>query len=522
MSQGLDTTGEGRCCSGFSAAIFVIAGCLVLAAALTVGYRHFYQPSLTIRTEPAGASVFVNGHLAGATPVSVTGLTSGGDYSVRLEKEGFRPLIKNFKLDSGGTKISESLQRRGHGSLKVDVQPAGSEVLLDGEFVGHTPMYQEKVPVGLYELQIRKTNFKPYVQRVEVTTEVPLEFKDFGLEDVILAMLRGQVDRERQRVSHYMDLGHYLFVNNKLDESAEVYAKALAVANTPLEFPQEADAEERRLEVRLRAEDLNRLNDEIRKKSHWPGKDVAKWARILKQQQEVVAGNNITEWATVREQAQNFVRDNNFERAQKLLQDHIAAVKDNNPLLAQAHIELLSLRLRMRNLDGAKETFTRFSELYGNQPAVARQAANAIYSANANYQGEQRAEILSMAEKLWRKSVGLTQRGRGDPELHALCKFELANVLTLQGRNDQAVEFYKDAIAGTRDASTKELRGQRLVDCYKALGNFAEARSILLSMINSPRPDIATRAKADLQQLDLLEKSISKQQQKAEPSPELK
>jgi hypothetical protein len=484
--------------------------CLLVVIAVIFNRNNLVSTSLAVETNPSGASVFINGKLAGATPVDLNGL-SAGQYCVRIEKDGFATLTRSIELTAAGLQMKESLQPRGVGGLTVDIKPYGAEVLLDGEFLGQTPISRSNIPVGIHEIMIRKTNFKPYVQRIEVTSDTALEFREFALEDMILTMLRSQVDGDRQRVSHYMDLGHYLFVNDQLDESAEMYAKALAVANTPIQFAQEVNAEERRLEMRLRAEDLNRLNEEIRKKSHWPGKDVRKWAQILKQQQEAVAGNNIAEWQTVREQVDNFVRDGNFQRAERLIQDHIVAAK-NNPQVSQAYISLLTLRLKLHNLDNIRETYAKFDEQFGAQPALARQAANAIYSTQANFQGEQRTEILGMAEKLLRKGVAASKRG--EPELCALCKFELANVMTLQHRGDQAVPLYRESITGTRDATTKDLRAQKLYDCLKAIGNLTEARDVLTTLSASATPDIATRAQAELKQLE-------KQIEKLEPSPKI-
>jgi len=505
------------CCSGTTLLFaFALLGLLGLGGWLYLTTD--VSSRLAVNSNPVGASVFVNGRLAGATPLSVGGLKHG-EYTLRVEKDGFASLVKTIQLGGADLELHETLKRNGIGSLSVDIKPYGAEVLLDGEVFGTTPLVRDDVPIGPHELLIRKTNFKPYMQRVEVSGDEQLAFKDFSLEDIVLAMLRNSVEADKQRVSNYMDLGHYLFVNNEMDESAEVYAKALAVANTPLEFAPTAEATEKALEQRLRAEDMNRLNEEIRKKSHWPGKDVAKWASVLRKQQEEVAGNNPTDWATVNEQVQNFIRDDKLERAQALLLKHIDLVK-NGPLLPQAYVSLLSLRLKMHNLDGVRETNDKFTELYSTQPTLARQAANTIYTAAGNFQGEPQKEVLTMAEKLLRKAVVSTQRGRGDPELNALCKFELANVLTLENHGDQAVALYRESVEGTRDASTQELRNQKLVECFIKIDNFAEARVVLAQLNKSPRPEVVRKAAEDLQALEAKAKEKRKQSESVGPSPD--
>jgi tetratricopeptide (TPR) repeat protein len=352
---------------------------------------------------------------------------------------------------------------------------------------------------------VRKTNHKPYIQQIDLHPGEPWVLKDFGLEDMILTMLRANVEREKQCVRHYMDLAHYLFVNDELDEAAEVYVKAQQVAVTPLEFAPETSAEEKSLEFRLRAEDADRLIQEIKRKKSWVGKDLTKFKEIVDRGQELAAGKTVTDWVFVRETVLGYIQDQKHQNAQALLLQHIAAVTKDKKApqvnLPQAYIELILVRLRMHNLAATRETTQRFLELYGGDPACLRQAANGIYTTAKGYQGIERAEALAMAEQMLKLGTELSRPARGEPEMHALCKFELANVLCLQGRHEQAAPLYREAIAGTKDASTKELRTMNLVECLKTLNNPGEARGLLAPLCNSPREDIAKRAKEELRLL---------------------
>jgi len=480
------------------------AGCLALAGVLITTYFCFFRTRLTVRTTPPGCSVFVNGRVAGATPVALSGMGIG-DYCVRLEKEGYDPVVRIVSVPRKGLSLEEKLAPCGKGVLIVQIKPRGAEVLLDGELLGHTPLQKTGVPAGLHELVVRKTNHKPYIQQIEVRPGKPLEFKDFGLEDMILTMLRANIEREKQSVRNYMDLGHYLFVNDELDEAAEVYAQAQQVAAAPLEFGPDISREEQSLEYRLRAEDTNRLVAELKRKRAWPNKDLTKFIRVVDQGAELATGKNVTEWVAVREMAMSFAQEQKYPRAEALLLKHIAAVSKSATFsqvnLPQAYIELLLVRLRMHNLEGARETRQRFLELYGGDAACLRQAANGVYSTAKTYEGGERAEVLSMAEQMLRTSVERTRPGRGEPELHALCKFELANVLCLQGRAEPAAPLYREAIAGTKDESTKELRTQNLIACLKTLNNLGEARALLANLSKSPREDVAKKAQEELRQL---------------------
>jgi tetratricopeptide (TPR) repeat protein len=483
---------------GFPVLQAAMAAIVIVAAGIGV-YSWLSGARVAVQSEPPGATVLVNGRVVGATPVVVRGL-SPGQYCLRMEKEGYTTLVRPLAVPREGLTIQETLAPIGTGALTVQIKPSGAEVLLDGEVVGHTPLPTLAVRVGTHDLVVRKTNFKSYVQRIEVQAGQPLEYKDFGLENLVLTMLRANVETEKQRVAHYMDLGHYLFVNDELDEAAEVYAQALQVANTALEFAKDTPVEERGMEQQRRAEDINRLNEEIRKKSHWPNKDVVKFASILRRQQDLVAGKNIMDWQSVRESVQNFIQDGKQERAQALLLQHIAAAP-NTPNTPQAYIELLQLRLRMHSLEAAQETYGKFFDLYGGQPPLLRQAANSVYNAARLYQGVERSRVLEIAERMLRTSELLTRPGRGEPEMNSLCKFELANVLCLQGKPEAAVPLYRESIAGTANEPTKEARSQNLVDCLRTLNELKEVREILTKLSTSKTPEVAQKAKDDLQRL---------------------
>ncbi len=76
---------------------------LVLCAILSFTAAFFYQywkpkyGSLTIKTTPPGAFVFLDGKLRGASPITLSDLRSGA-YQLKGTKEGFRDLIKQVTV----------------------------------------------------------------------------------------------------------------------------------------------------------------------------------------------------------------------------------------------------------------------------------------------------------------------------------------------------------------------------------------------------------------------------------------
>src|SRR5690242_4491814 len=134
------------------------------------------KPVVTLDSSPRGASVFVNGRLAGATPLELADLPPGS-YSLNIERDGYTRLRRNFVLGSSGVHISETLNAIPKESIAVNIEPEGSEIVLDGELRGHTPMVLPNIPAGWHELEVRKPNFATYAKRIELEANKPLSFK---------------------------------------------------------------------------------------------------------------------------------------------------------------------------------------------------------------------------------------------------------------------------------------------------------------------------------------------------------
>src|ERR1051325_10750751 len=101
--------------------VFAVAGALIFLLLATRGRMMTQKTaesvdlapagdggSLRIETEPPGASVLLNGRLAGTTPCELTGLDSGS-YGLRLEKEGCNSVKRKLELGGDGLAIKEKL-----------------------------------------------------------------------------------------------------------------------------------------------------------------------------------------------------------------------------------------------------------------------------------------------------------------------------------------------------------------------------------------------------------------------------
>ena len=127
--------------AGRAAAYGVLAGAAV-ASALIAAALWFRPGVLVVTSTPPGAEVIVDGHPAGsATPAAVEGLRFSREHQLRVTAPGRKPVDLQIEPQVG------QLLRRIHvdlpsalGSLTVESNPPGAQVLLDGQPVGATPL----------------------------------------------------------------------------------------------------------------------------------------------------------------------------------------------------------------------------------------------------------------------------------------------------------------------------------------------------------------------------------------------
>jgi len=474
-----------------------VAGIIVVCISLP-GFVIPASGDLALISEPEGATAFLNGRLVGATPLVLNRLKLG-HYSLRLEKQGFAPLQRSVRIEKEGLALRETLSALPTAELTVEIKPDGSEVLLDGELIGHTPMHLPDVPLGPHDLLVRRTNFNSYVKHIDVVAGQPLVFKNFTLDDKIFTMLNGNIAKEPWRVMYYMDLGHYLFVNDRLKEAADMYGKAISVSAEAIDLPKETTPEERQLQARLRSEDRGRLNSQVSLKEHWAGKDVKAFTESVEQQRSAVNDLHIKEAGWILEQVGNYYNNGQYDAAETVLIKHMTVINDPKQL-EQPHLSLLNIRIKKKKVPPLQETFTAIQTNYAARPEIIRQAGVALYNASTAFEAKDKPEVLSMAERLFRAGAesSLAQK---NVELHALCKFQLAVTLDVEGHGDQAIPLLRESIDGTKDVPSKEARTQRLADCFKTMKNFDEARKLLDELAKSPREPVASKAKQELNEI---------------------
>ncbi|MFM2151880.1 MAG: hypothetical protein RL199_315 [Pseudomonadota bacterium] len=142
------------------------------------------QAELTVTSRPVNGTVFIDGHIAGTSPLTVS--VAEGEHHIRVEGdhrfhkpwESRVSAVRKQKLVAGAE--LEPLR----GTLVVTSVPFGAEVLIDGEPLGRTPMARALLPTGPHRLELRHRGYRTVRGSVEVG-----EGKDNRIEVKLVELL---------------------------------------------------------------------------------------------------------------------------------------------------------------------------------------------------------------------------------------------------------------------------------------------------------------------------------------------
>ncbi len=155
---------------GGMAALFLV---VLSAAALLVSGCGSGRGSLAIASDPAGASVIVNGMDKGATPVTLAGLPPG-EYVIELRKEGYDRIYKPVALLEN-QELSVNLEMKTTtGLVLVESVPPGADVIIGGVSKGNTPLLLTDLPLGSYKIEFNSPTHLPRTLSADLVDRKPV------------------------------------------------------------------------------------------------------------------------------------------------------------------------------------------------------------------------------------------------------------------------------------------------------------------------------------------------------------
>ena len=156
---------------GLGRTTILVGGLLALALALGGGYWVFLAggtaageapaggaadaSTLTLTTDPSGATVSVNDDSIGTTPLTEHRL-SAGTAALRIQKEGYQEVDTVLHdVAAGSASVIEGLELSPKpGRLTITSTPTGAEVYVDGRSVGTTPLTGFAAEPGVHQVRL--------------------------------------------------------------------------------------------------------------------------------------------------------------------------------------------------------------------------------------------------------------------------------------------------------------------------------------------------------------------------------
>ena len=190
--------------------------------------------SLTINTQPSGASVFLNGDPKGNSPLTINDLKKSS-YTIRVDLEGYETKEEKVSLDQQSNRIEVILAVKRPppaplASLTINTQPSGASVFLNGDPKSSSPLTISALNTGSYTVRIELEGFESKEKQVAIGNES--QMLDISLEKLkppTTTTPRAPLPR-RENIDNYLAEGKLLFQQGKYDSCIEIMNKVLQMS----------------------------------------------------------------------------------------------------------------------------------------------------------------------------------------------------------------------------------------------------------------------------------------------------
>ncbi len=161
--------------------------------------------TLRLTATPDGARIYVNDRFEGKASVALTDLKPG-DYTVRVEMDGYGTVSRVVTLKNGGSASEEFKLLNVMGSLEVATSPAGVQVSVDGKKIGTTkavdatsefssPLVISNLAAGEHRVVASKEGHADVVRHVTVvnqkTSQQRIRLRRLFIPDVEVVLSNG-------------------------------------------------------------------------------------------------------------------------------------------------------------------------------------------------------------------------------------------------------------------------------------------------------------------------------------------
>jgi hypothetical protein len=151
------------------------------------------DPSGQVRvtTEPAGATITLDGVAHDMSPVTITEVAPG-DHLLVVRKEGYKTTRRAITVRSGQKMALELPLEPIEGLVLIHSVPPGAEVEMNGAFKGNTPLLMTDTPLGTHRLVISKEGHTEKEVELVVEDRIPQKVEVSLSSDTATLVVRSE------------------------------------------------------------------------------------------------------------------------------------------------------------------------------------------------------------------------------------------------------------------------------------------------------------------------------------------
>jgi formylglycine-generating enzyme required for sulfatase activity len=136
---------------------------------------HPAEGNLSLASDPAQATVTVDGVYRGTTPIDLD-LAPNEEHELEVSKAGHLGHVERIRVRSGESRqLAVTLQPM-RGEIAVSSRPPGAEIIVDGETFGSTDQTLT-LPAAEHVIEVRKDGYEPYSTQVQPRPGLPQEIE---------------------------------------------------------------------------------------------------------------------------------------------------------------------------------------------------------------------------------------------------------------------------------------------------------------------------------------------------------
>lgn len=152
----------------------ILLFCLQLSLIALVNNLYAQSGNITIKSNPPGAKIYINGEDSRATTPYQKSMFPGV-YEVILQLNNYREYSGQFTVSPNRNEELNIDLKPSFGSLHITSNPDGADCILDGQRKGTTPLVLNNVVTGNHKLEINKSGYNILVDDIIIEDEKTYE-----------------------------------------------------------------------------------------------------------------------------------------------------------------------------------------------------------------------------------------------------------------------------------------------------------------------------------------------------------